>query len=453
MSSQPPVRFRPAQRVLPGALGHTSSTPDRRNPSFFGRGLLSVIPVIVFFYVLQILPLMDGDRGTRIENILFWPTLGGIVLALALYNRSLLDKGFILSPPVASLVAYMLFAGASIAWALSPEFAFSRYVVQLLTVVVVLVPYALPIDTDRTVARLHVCSLFAVGVNAIYVLTTPGSSIGHYGLFLHKQVLGIVCGTAIILGLHELFFRGWRRWLGVVTICLTFWVIFESQSKGALSLLLVALSFSVVLLILGKLLRTSPAIVVGTGVLTIDILSRFWSDPMGRIAWYLYGDATLSGRTHIWEFINYQVLQRTWFGWGFRSYWGVPDSPHNQAWGFVKDMISSHSGYLELRLETGHIGYWIFLVFVYASLHILERLRRRDPLRAYVFTAISMYMILLNFMESLWLQTSPLWILYLTTVAESVRISRSENTHLPATRQSAPAKRHTGASLRRAPSS
>jgi O-antigen ligase len=413
--------------------------------------VLAVLPVVVFFYVLLVLPLMGGEGSPRIENILFWPTLTGITLALALYNRSLLDKRFIASLPIASLTAYMVFAGASISWAFSPDNAFTRYMVQLLAVIIVLVPFALPIDTSRLVQRLHMSALTAVVVNAVYVLTTPSSPIGHRGYFIHKQELGMLCGAALILAAHELLFRGWRRWLAAVSICLTFWVIFESQSKGSLALLLVALLFSVILLVAGKLFKISPAFIVGGSVLALDILSRVWSDPMGRIAWYLYGDPTITGRTYIWEFMNYQVFHRSWFGWGFHSYWNVPNSPHLQAPGFVKDMVSSHSGYLELRLDTGYIGYWIFLVFVYASLHILEPVRRKNAIRAWVFMALSMYMILMNLMESLWLQTFPIWMLYLIVVGASVHCSRSDDSSVALSGSPAPAKRRTGLLPRRKP--
>jgi hypothetical protein len=37
---------------------------------------------------------------------------------------------------------------------------------------------------------------------------------------------------------------------------------------------------------------------------------------------------------------------------------------------------------LELRLDTGYVGYWLFLAFVLASLHVLERVRRIDYVRA-----------------------------------------------------------------------
>jgi len=86
-------------------------------------------------------------------------------------------------------------------------------------------------------------------------------------------------------------------------------------------------------------------------------------------------------------------------------------------------MPSSHSGYLELKLETGRIGYWIFLIFIFSSLHLLERVRRKDPMRAWFFLSFGLFAVLINFLDSHWLELTDFWLLYLFVVAESVRYS------------------------------
>ena len=86
-------------------------------------------------------------------------------------------------------------------------------------------------------------------------------------------------------------------------------------------------------------------------------------------------------------------------------------------------MPSSHSGYLELKLETGRIGYWIFLIFIYSSLHLLERVRRIDPVRAWFFLSVQLFAVLINLLDSNWIVLDHFWFLYLIVVAESVRYS------------------------------
>jgi hypothetical protein len=102
--------------------------PDRLNVRLLGSTVLAIVPLLVNYYVLLVLPFMDDDGKGRIDNIVFWPTVAAITLAFVLYNRSHFDKGFISSLPVMSLFAYLVFAGASVSWAFSPDLAFSRFV-------------------------------------------------------------------------------------------------------------------------------------------------------------------------------------------------------------------------------------------------------------------------------------------------------------------------------------
>jgi exopolysaccharide production protein ExoQ len=405
-----------------------SSETSKRFP---GRSVLAALPVFVYFYVLSILPFMGTNGEPRIGNQIFWPTMALGVLALAWFNRSLLDKRYIFSLPVMSLAAYLLFAAASIGWAYSPENSLSRYFAQLFAAIIVVTPYALPISTAHTPQRLHVCGAIAVAVTAVYVLTTPPGLVGHVGYFTDKQTMGMFCGALIIISAHEILFRGWRRLLAAIVIFVAVWLLLESKSKASLALLLFSLVFSGFILVLCKHLRTTPPFVLAAGVLALSGLSLafsgssiFFSDPIGSISYHLYGDFTVTGRTYIWDFINYQISRKPWFGWGFHSYWLVPNSPQNEAPGFLKDMPSSHSGYLELKLDTGFVGYLIFLVFVYSSLHSLEMVRRKDPTRSWLYMSLACYVIFLNFIDSVWIGENDLWILYLIVAAESIRIAQ-----------------------------
>jgi exopolysaccharide production protein ExoQ len=386
---------------------------------FSGAILLAIIPVSAIGYILLVLPFIPGEGKSRVENILFWPAAAVLTLTLVFKNWARIDRRFFLSVPIISLIAYLVFAAASVTWAYNPDFAFSRLLVQVLAFIVVVVPYALPITTKYAIPGVHLCFAIALAVSAVYVLTTPPSPIGHTGYFTHKQELGLLGAVGIILSSHELLHRGWRRLVALIAIGLGFWLVFESQSKSALAFALVAVLCSWLTLLLCKKTRLTPAFIVAAVV----VASMFVSNPVERIGYRLYGDPTLTGRTGIWGFIEYRISQKPWFGWGFHSYYFVPNSPQNEAPGYIRDMPSSHSGYLELKLETGRIGYWIFLVFIYSSLHLLERVRRKDPVRAWCYLSIELFAILINLTDSNWLVLNSGWMLYLLMVADSVHFS------------------------------
>jgi exopolysaccharide production protein ExoQ len=408
-------------------LKHASALvkPDRVNVPILGGTVLAIMPVLANYYVLLVLPFLPDDGHGRVENNMFWPTVAGITLALVLNDRLRFDTGFVSSLPIKSLFAYLALAAASIGWAYSPDYAFSRLVVNVLAIIIIILPYALPIRTTRAIQSLYVCYAIALAVNAVYVLTTPPSPIGHPGYFTHKQTLGMFCASAVILSAHELLFRGWRCVLAVVGICVAVWLILESESKSALIFSVFAMALAGIVLLGCKIMRTTPAHILAA----IAVGSLFFSDPVGRIAYRLYGDPTITGRTAIWAFTEYQISTKPWFGWGFHSYYFVPNSPQEAAWGpeYVKHMPSSHSGYLDLKLETGRIGYWIFLIFLYSSLHGLEFVRRKDPRRAWLFLSVTIYAILVNFVDTAWLGLNSLWMLQLVVVAETVRYSRPSN--------------------------
>ncbi len=353
------------------------------------------------------------------KNMLFWPVAAGLTLTLVFLNWARMDYRFFRSLPIMSLIAYLVFAAASVTWAYSPDLALSRVVVEMLAAIVVLVPYALPIRTKYTIPAVHLCYAVALAVSAVYVLTTPPSPVGHPGYFTHKQELGLLGAISIIVSSHELLHRGWRRLVALIALGLAFWLLFESESKSALALALVAIPCSALILLLCKKTPLTPAYIVAAVV----VASIFVSNPIERIGYRLFGDSTLTGRVGIWAFTNYQISHKPWFGWGFHSYWFVPNSPQNAATGYVRTMPSSHSGYLDLKLETGRIGYWIFLVFIYSSLHLLERVRRKDPVRAWCFLSIELFAVLINLLDTHWIVLTHFWFLYLIVVAESVRYS------------------------------
>jgi hypothetical protein len=130
---------------------------------------------------LLVLPFIAGDGKPRVENILFWLAAAVLTLTLVFKNWALIDRRFFLSVPIIGLIAYLVFAAASVTWAYNPDFAFSRLVLQVLVFIVFVVPYALPITTKYAIPGVHLCFAVALAVSAVYVLMTPPSPIGHSG--------------------------------------------------------------------------------------------------------------------------------------------------------------------------------------------------------------------------------------------------------------------------------
>src|SRR5690349_16415379 len=92
----------------------------------YGGTLLAIMPVLTILYVLLILPFFPDDGKGRWENILIWPLAAALTSMLIFRNWARVDHRFFSSLPIMALIAYLVFAAASVTWAFSPDFAFTR---------------------------------------------------------------------------------------------------------------------------------------------------------------------------------------------------------------------------------------------------------------------------------------------------------------------------------------
>jgi O-antigen ligase len=75
-----------------------------------------------------------------------------------------------------------------------------------------------------------------------------------------------------------------------------------ANSKTALGLAIVAPLLAALTLIIRRLARISPAIILLALPICYVILSNISNFNINRISYILYGDSTLTGRTIIWDF-------------------------------------------------------------------------------------------------------------------------------------------------------
>ena len=148
---------------------------------------------------------------------------------------------------------------------------------------------------------------------------------------------------------------------------------------------------------------------------------------MYRLSYILYGDSTLTGRTIIWDFASWEIDRSPLLGWGYQSFWLVgPDAPSIvDAPGWVKTMPNAHNGYYDTMLELGYVGLILLVTFITATLHAIGRLADLDLRRAWLLLSLALYIILYNFLESLWMRGFEiLWVVFAILAAEIGRYSQ-----------------------------
>jgi exopolysaccharide production protein ExoQ len=355
--------------------------------------------------------------------------MAAISVVLAVRNHSRL----ILAPHLICLLAYVAFAGASVVWALSPEISFIRFIQQVMIITSIVLPAVMAARTADMMHGLFVVFASASILNVFFVL--GGSQIvfdygsmgrvevGYPGYFQGKNYLGECATLTILLSLHEMVYPGLRRALGAIVIVIATVLLFLSDSKTALGLALAAPFLGGLALITRKKMRISPAIFLLTILFCYAGLSSVSNFNMNRLSYMLYGDSSFTGRAVIWDFAQSEIARRPLLGWGYQSFWIVPGSPSIvEAPGWVKMMPNAHNGYYDTTLELGYIGYALLVIFIFATLHAIGRVADVNPARAWLVLSLALYIIMWNYLESLWMRGFEfLWVVFLIIAAEAAR--------------------------------
>jgi O-antigen ligase len=221
-----------------------------------------------------------------------------------------------------------------------------------------------------------------------------------------------------------MFYPGFRRASGLIIAVLAVLLLIFANSKTALGLVVLAPLLARFTLLIARTARISPAIVLLSIPVLYIVLSTVSNFNVNRISFILYGDSTLTGRTIIWDFADYEISRRPLFGWGYQSFWlSGPDSPSIvDAPGWVKLMPNSHNGYMDTKIELGYVGLALLVSFLLANLHGIGRIASRVPAQARLLLSIALFIIVYNFLESLWMRGFDLlWVVFVIVAADIAR--------------------------------
>ncbi len=416
----------------------------------------ALIPVLAFAYSSLIQPLiyfsfppsagLQGLLESRIENRVFWPVLAAVAIVVAIQRLARGDR-LALPPNIIALCAYFGLAGASIGWAFKPEFAFVRFLQEAMVLTAVVLPALLSNPNANIMRGVFLC--FAVGV-ILNILLLPGGyatyalygntlvDIGYQGYFSGKNLLGEFAAIAFLLSVHELLYPGTRRALGIVVAVAAIVLIFFSSSKTALGLALVAPVLAILTLAIARTLRLAPILILTAMILGYFMFGELAGFTTGRIAYLLTGDSSFTGRTTIWAFSEMEIAKRPLLGWGYQSFWLVgADAPSiTEAPGWVKAMPNSHNGYYDAMLELGYVGLAFLLVFLAATVHVIGRVARYDYKRAWILLSVALFVMLYDFLETLWLRAFDVsWVVFVLVTVEAARYWRRSQQSMPASPQ------------------
>ena len=245
------------------------------------------------------------------------------------------------------------------------------------------------------------------------------------GIFNHKNGFGqrMVMGTIIFL-INALDkdknSHGWFSWFCVVSSIV---LIILCQSGNAL----VSLTLVLVLLFIYRMLRSRYEIMI-SAFLTFAIIGLMgitWFTSNEKVVFAAIGrDATLTGRTEIWQYVWDMIQQRPWLGYGYKGFWHYLDGPSayvNLAFGPYGGgggVPHSHNGFLEILLAAGILGLSVFLIgFIVNIFKAVALIRANREMKAFWPLLFMTYIMIANLAETSFGSLDNIfWILYSATI-------------------------------------
>jgi O-antigen ligase len=353
-----------AGRLGPAALPRATAAD--------GLAVAGSVLLVLVYSQAWVAPLMgEGPAATETSALirgLFYPAYAA-ALALAALNVRAVVEAFVRAP---LLLLLLLLAVASTVWSIDPDVTVRRVVALGLTTlsgVVIATRFSwrgLAEVMGLGFAVLVVLS-FGAGLLAPSVGVMSELFPGAWrGLWSEKNMLGAHMALASAVFMAAAVLRPERRavWLGFFAAAVL--LVLLSTSKTALLAML--LGFAVLGFV--ALVRRSAATGVattwaaGVGVAVLALGALFAAEAVFDL---LGKDATLTGRTQIWEAAVRQVSQQPWTGFGYGAVWD-----NASRWGPLAAIAHeiehlpqhAHNGWLEVWLGLGLVGVVIWAAYL-----------------------------------------------------------------------------------------
>ena len=348
----------------------------------------------------------------------------------------------------AAILLFFAYCAVSIFWSDYPDVAFKRWIKALGDLVMVMIVLTDP-NRSAAIKRLLARAAFVLLPVSVLLIKYYPSFGRHYsteftpvntGVTRDKNMLGMVC---LILGLGSLwrFLQAYRDTedtrtrqmiaYGII-LAMAAWLFWIANSMTSLACFLLAGGLMAVTSMPALARKTSVVHLYMATMISVSVFALFL-DSGGRLVQAVGRDATLTGRTELWDQII-PLVGNPFLGAGFESfwlgerliklwtmYWWLPNEAHN--------------GYLEVYLNLGLIGLFLMAVIIvtgYRKVIAAFRDSEIGQLRlAYFATAI-----IYSLTEAGFRVRSPVWIFFLWAIIAIPKPSVSEDLDISATMSS-----------------
>jgi exopolysaccharide production protein ExoQ len=237
------------------------------------------------------------------------------------------------------------------------------------------------------------------------------------GVFSHKNGLGATMVMSSIVFLIRAYSDRQKNLVVWGGFSLSFLLLLLSSSTSALincSILIAA--FFVLQILRLPYMTMIPAL---TAIITIGTSLNFWLVNNSAVLFNAVGkDATLTGRTELWQLVWDMIWKQPWIGYGYGGFWNDYNGESAYVWRAITFHPShAHSGYLNLLLDFGFLGlaiFWLgFMMSFFKALFCMRLSRTAEDIWPMIFL---IYLLIANQSESALIASNSMeWILYVAT--------------------------------------
>ena len=319
------------------------------------------------------------------------------------------------------LLVLTVYAVSSVIWSDVPGATISRSIALVVSTLFVIY-FVSRFSLNEQVRLLTYSMIVMVIASYIFVFVLPSygrdGSYAWLGVFEQKNVLGRVMSVSALLFLvyPAKGFRGRTlKWGGYLLALI---MVLQSNSMTALiiTLTITILFYAYKATRLGTLpgfalffttiVPVSLFAFIAITVDTDDILIALGRDP------------SLTGRTDVWENLDYAISERPLFGYGYGAFWNMWDQMYGELWSRRDHWkpTSAHHAYRDVTVEVGKVGFGIFVVatviMVIQALNLVRKTQSNVGLWPILYISL---VLVLGFSESFILYNTLFWTLFVAT--------------------------------------
>jgi O-antigen ligase len=361
---------------------------------------------------------ISEEAGSPLDRLALTILIG---VALMLLTKRGVRWSVVLRQNIALVLLY-LFLGLTVAWSEFPMVSLKRWIrlCGAIPVALVLVTEASPLQAMETALRRCAYVLLPLSLVMIKYFTDFGVQYDQWvgtgmwvGVASQKNSFGVICSISAFVIVWA-YVRDWKTGVffknrlfaladGFVLV-LALYLLNGFNGEYPATAIGFLLSGVAILLLMSRLKRSLR--IVATLILlsvTIGLLSLTFFESVVQVVTSVFQrDPTFTGRTDIWHAVIRVASRTPLLGVGFGGYWGLRDEEI-----FSTLLVrESHSGYLDVYLETGLIGGVLMMVFLVAFYRRALKQVQETPEWGWFGICFLIMAMIHNFTESNFLRTS-----------------------------------------------